>query len=535
MAAPARLAPVDGLLPAALALGLPLLAAMLLSFDSNWDLRNYHLYGPHALLSGRHAIDVAAAQLQSWHNPLLDLPLYALSTSGLPMRLTTLWLVLPAALSLWSLLGLHGMLQSPGAPAGARALRQVVLCLMVVSGAAFGSTLGLSMNDGFVCAGILWSLRLAMDPERAARGESRGWLLAGLVAGATAGLKLSAAFYCLALALAALPGDGGRQRLSRLMALAAGGVVGFSLAYGFWGWRLATEFGNPFFPYFNQVFQSPFALPQSHADARFRPDGLLAALLAPLRLLADNQLFSELRLRDPRVLGAILGFAWLAWHADDDGSGRRVVLRRLLVFVLAGVATWLAQSGIYRYAIALEALGALAIVLALQRLPRARSVLVLALVLVVGATRQPHWGRDASGASLVELQAPALGDGALVMTATGDPLAYLALGLDDAVPLLGLGNNLMQPDRCTKLQVRASSRLHRHRGPLWLLEDPSQDPAPGRELLRLHYGLVPTGPCLDYSNPIGPARLCELERSAQARAPCLPEAPAKADAAAPGR
>ena len=44
--------------------------------DANWDLRNYHLYNPHAWLTGRSAVDIAPAQLQGFHNPILDLPLY---------------------------------------------------------------------------------------------------------------------------------------------------------------------------------------------------------------------------------------------------------------------------------------------------------------------------------------------------------------------------------------------------------------------------------------------------------------------------
>src|SRR5258706_8592967 len=44
--------------------------------DANWDLKNYHYYNAYAFLNGRIAWDVAPAQLQSYHNPLLDLPFY---------------------------------------------------------------------------------------------------------------------------------------------------------------------------------------------------------------------------------------------------------------------------------------------------------------------------------------------------------------------------------------------------------------------------------------------------------------------------
>src|SRR5438067_7239599 len=42
--------------------------------DENWDLRNYHLYNGYAALHGRFHTDLAAASLQSWINPALDIP-----------------------------------------------------------------------------------------------------------------------------------------------------------------------------------------------------------------------------------------------------------------------------------------------------------------------------------------------------------------------------------------------------------------------------------------------------------------------------
>jgi hypothetical protein len=507
--------------PVVLALGLPMLAALTLGADSNWDLRNYHLYAPHAWWTGRDVIDVAPAQQQSWHNPLLDLPMYALARSGLPMRAATAWLLVPAAIALWSVLRLHAMLS----PAPPRPLAQAVLALLVLTGAAFGSTLGLSMNDGFVAAGMLLALRLALDAP-AAGPPWRGWLLAGLVAGATAGLKLTAVFYCVALAVAALPGGGARARLGRLGALAAGGIAGLALTYGWWAWRLHEAFGNPVFPYFNQVFQSASALPWSYEDARFKPQGIVDALSAPMRLLRNNSAFSELRLRDPRLLLGLVGSAWLAWRTRGIAPALRARYLALALFVFVGTALWLAQSGIYRYAIGLEALGALALVLLVQgdghpaRARRTAVLLVLALLLVSMDTRRPHWGREGSPTGFAGWHLPPLGDGAVVVTATGDPLAHVALGLPGNVPLLGLANNFMQPERCTALQARASARLRTQAGPIWLLEDPTQPPGPPRATLATHYGLVAAGECLDAGSPVGPARLCRLHRAGLPRAPC---------------
>ena len=54
--------------------------ALFLGFALEWDLLNYHLYNPHALLHGRHAIDLAPAQMQTFLNPVLHVPGYLLFT-----------------------------------------------------------------------------------------------------------------------------------------------------------------------------------------------------------------------------------------------------------------------------------------------------------------------------------------------------------------------------------------------------------------------------------------------------------------------
>src|SRR3954447_18756256 len=52
--------------------------------DANWDLKNYHLYNAYGLLHGRLKVDLAAAAMQSFFNPLLDLQYYFLSFSLFP-------------------------------------------------------------------------------------------------------------------------------------------------------------------------------------------------------------------------------------------------------------------------------------------------------------------------------------------------------------------------------------------------------------------------------------------------------------------
>src|SRR5438128_236522 len=53
-------------------------ASIRLGQDISWDLKNYHLYNPWALLNGRLDWDIAPAQLQTYYNPVPDLFFYGL-------------------------------------------------------------------------------------------------------------------------------------------------------------------------------------------------------------------------------------------------------------------------------------------------------------------------------------------------------------------------------------------------------------------------------------------------------------------------
>jgi len=495
----------------ALAVGLPLLAMLLLGFDANWDLRNYHLYNPHAWLTGRSALDVAPAQLQSWHNPLLDVPLYLLLSSGLDPRWTSAWLVLPSMASIYFLLRLQRAL---GFTVPSR-LSQVVLAVLALTGAVNYSTLATSINDAFVAAALLGSLWLVLGDDRGPA-RNRRWLLAGLIAGGIAGLKLSASFYCIALALSALVGGGVKEKFLRLGSLAVGGVIGFGVTYAWWGWRLFAAFGNPFFPYYNHIFKSPAAQIETFADDRFRPASLLDSLLTPIHLLRPSTRFSELPISDPRLLIGMLAlitlFVLYRKRAQDDPSAR-IRIATLLVFFLSAFALWVAQYGIYRYAIVLELLGCLLLVLLVQCLPRWRNtVLLLAAVLVSADTKRPDWGHVRAAPPMAGIKPIPLPKDSMVLIASGEPLAYVALGLPREIPMVAIFNNMMRPDLCTGLNVRARAAITGHAGPIWLLVGPEARSIEGQPLLTSKFGLLDAGHCLPFESAIGNAKLCRQQR-----------------------
>src|SRR5262249_31395557 len=95
-----------------------------------------------------------------------------------------------------------------------------------------------------------------------------------------------------------------------LVAYALGAACGFAGLHGWWSWRLYQEFGNPVFPYFNQVFHSPDFPPMQLLCERFIPKDVESALLLPFRMAElRTWVYNELAAPDLRfaVLAILAG------------------------------------------------------------------------------------------------------------------------------------------------------------------------------------------------------------------------------------
>lgn len=530
---------------ALVALFFTVLASIVLRQDANWDLRNYHLYTPLAWLEGRLDHDIAAAQLQTWHNPMVDIPFALMVRAGFGGVPITLWLAIPSFLAL--LFGLR--LLDTLMPTQRSRARTWIAGFVAATGAAVYPGTAATFNDhivgAFMLAALYW---LAISQPR--RGPFAIWLPIGLLAGAAAGFKLTSAIYCLGFIAAALFAGPARQLPARIGALALGGGIGALLCWGPWGWYLWQHHGNPLFPYFNHIFQSPDSLPESLRDMRYLPRSTLQYFDAPLRLLRRSRDFSEVLLADPRVLLGLCALAtwlWLGRRRDDAtppadapaaassesvsvsasapvDHGRRL-RRALLAFVLVSYAAWLITYSIYRYLLPLELLFSVLIVGVVSLLfagRRALTAMLVAMVLVIAPTKHPNWGRDPYRSPMIEVTYPALPKDSLVLTSTENPIAHAVAFLPPRVPALAIRNNFMDPQRCTRLQERVERSVASHVGPLWLLR-PVRVDQPAAERMAL-YGLSVNGACLPVQDTLEEIELCPLARAAFAPI-CVKAAP----------
>ncbi len=353
--------------------------------DANWDWQNYHAYAAYAFLTGRDALNVAPGGYQGFLNPLPYLLPFLLRQHMAPQVAAGL-LGAVQAVPLWLVWLLTGRLM-PG-----RTVLRLLALVLAATGAVTLSEIGTSFADLLLSAPILWALLLLLgEPFGVDRPPSVFvCALAGLLAGAAMGLKLTGIVFAPGLALAVLVWG---ISLPRLLALAGGGLAG-SLSTGGWlAWQLWREYGNPIFPEMNDIFRSPQTVASSFADPRFRPGSWSEALLAPWEWAAGSHPWAETPMRDARVALLLLLLALLAvttmirWKSV---SGSRQLIAAIVFFVSSYVI-WLTGFGIARYAECLELLASVLIVAVTAKLVPRQAPVALVVIATMAWTQPGDW------------------------------------------------------------------------------------------------------------------------------------------------
>lgn len=225
----------------------------------SWDALNHHIYLGWTAEHSRFDRDLLAASYQSYQFPYLYWPVYKLAASGF----TGMWAgVVLASISCVSVppVWLIARICIPGNgwfDALMRLLAVVLAFMSILVLSLFDST----SNDLFAAIPFLWALALAFqllsaDCPKKERVFKRV-IMSGLLAGISVAFKLSNG--PLVLLLPGLWLLSGASLKTRLVNTFSGGVAtlfGFLLVYGYWGWQLWHNFGNPVYPFFDTFFAS---------------------------------------------------------------------------------------------------------------------------------------------------------------------------------------------------------------------------------------------------------------------------------------
>jgi hypothetical protein len=493
--------------------------------DTSWDFRNYHWYIPYAFLNGREHIDMLVAHQATYYNPFQDIPFYVLATHT------------PA----WFALFVLGCLQGANVVPLYILARQTLAIDEYKLGAAglalLGQTGGLGLNmfgttyhDNTMSILILSSIViLVVQRKRLNEGPLGGVVaiaaLAGFLTGITVGLKLPEAPFAagFAAALVAL-GGGWRHQLTRVAAGAIGGLVGVVAMMGYWTVHLEQLTGNPLFPYFNEVFKSPLALPAPYRDMRFLPTHFWIAAAFPILFSLNWAIADDIPFRDIRVMLAyvtviVAVIVWLLGRRSKDPLVIPEAARPILAFAAVSYLFWLKLFAIYRYIVLLEMLGPLLLAIAIGLLPIRRRIQLITLAILflatAATTHVEYIERSPISDPFVDADVPKIQNPqkAMVLLTGNGPLGFLAPRFPHAIPLLRIDGWMVQPQDGTVLTRAMKNRVQQHLargGVLFVLSD-AYDMGRARDAL-VGYGLrIDWLKCTVFdTNIIGDYEFCPL-------------------------
>ena len=265
------------------------------------------------------------------------------------------------------------------------------------------------MHDNTLAVPILAALLIVLlEGDRRAGTRLSAVSIAGVLAGAAAGMKLAVGPLCLGLcaSVAVLPGRLS-TRTARVLVFSLSVGLGVILTGGFWMWIMHQNFGSPLFPFVNAFFRSRFAPVENFADLRMMPKDWTQVVFYPFMWMSTQSLVTEPPSRDSRFATVFMFVTiWAMASALRKVAGERadhqVEAGRLLLVVtfwLVSYVVWLEMFSTYRYVISLEVLAAAVIFgVAAQVTPAWTSRFAIAVPVCVAlalSARPPGWGRTA--------------------------------------------------------------------------------------------------------------------------------------------
>ena len=519
--------------------------AVALGKGVSWDQKNYHFYNVYAWLAGRMDVHVAPAGMHSWLNPLVYVPHYWLVSHAPPVVAGAIFGAV-AGLNFVLIYGLVRLILRGCAPGLAMGI--AFTCAAVgFSDPLFLGIIGATDVDNIVSLPVLGSLCAvcwAVQPGTTLPGQNRAYAFSGILLGVAAGLKWTSFVYALGMSLTlVILWSVLRLDLRRFLWFAAGGVAGFLVTGGYWSWLLWSAYRNPFFPYWNRYFRSPWAEPATFRDIRFLPQSTEDALTYPFQWFVGlhpssegpfrDALFAFLSVLIPLVVVTLLG-QWIArrWvRSEESTAPTRLAAGKhlwfLLTFSVASYLAWIKVFSIQRYLLPLGLIAGLLLLLTLDwlipnRVSKLAAFFFLALFCMVWMRMEAQDWRVPYGSSWfgVELPAEAEAPGTLFIMIGEGPMGYVVPHLPESARVIRL-TPFTIPKSETKLAQRVRERISEHSGPIRSL---AMAPPTEADLSYVNrFGLaLDEGDCKQFRSAVDQFTTCRVMRLQASGSPVPP-------------
>jgi hypothetical protein len=462
--------------------------SVMLGPDNYWDLRFYHLYAPWGYLHDRYLYDIGPAQEEGFLNPVADFLLYGLISSPLNETPRIVSFVMGAVHGLNAALifAIARHVIRPPDPVE-RSTLVLVAWLMGVSGGGFISLLGTSSNDLTSALFVLGSLLGVLNAadRTTAGGTWRVFAVAGLLAGLGIALKYTSAMFAPGLGIVASLAAWRQKTAGALIVFGAAASFGFIVVAAHHMLTLWNDFGNPVFPYMNQIFQSPYFEPEEIVETRFLQRDLWSLIVFPFSWTRlDAYTVIEPAFRDWRAAIAYVAMAAGAGafvvrslrnrNPQHEVCGQTRGLDLVFIFVVVSYFIWARASGYYRYAIPLELLTGVVTVGALIWLTESRRarfvVAFMVLAIATTTTVYPDWGRRQYGDRYVDVHVPPLPPNSVVLIATEEPVSYFIPFAEPKAQYVGIENNYLRLSQGNKLASKVKEVMRTPGRPKFVLD-----------------------------------------------------------------
>ena len=293
-------------------------------------MRNYHFYNPYSFFNNRLGFDYAPAQVHTYLNPTADIIFYFLVVN-FPPKLVGFLMGGIHGLNFWFLFLItyyilkkiylrtgHGNILKPSSENGKKKRisvifreennynmrwpNQAIIAFSLLIGVVglYGPIsifeLGFTFNDNLVSLFILGAIlllirKMVLEGNYNLKDFKKELVLSGLLVGIGIGLKLAHVSYGIGIVLAitALKGDW-RSKLLSISLISVSIVAGVLISSGHWMFLMWTKFESPIFPFYNEIFQSPYYILNNIDILRLnpRPKGLIETLFYPFYFLFDS-------------------------------------------------------------------------------------------------------------------------------------------------------------------------------------------------------------------------------------------------------